>query len=174
MIDRMWNLYQDEKGLSVEEECDQYYRFFDQEVYVPSGWTGTMPNGDKIQSGSKFCDIRSKYKEDDDYQKVLDAYTNGENPTFNYHRFWGEAEIAIANGTYSVLLEEGAFPDIKETLLGDVNGDNKITILDSAMLQQYIRGNENVKMNEENSDINKDGVINVKDLLELKKLLISK
>ena len=174
LIDRMWNLYQDEKGLSVEEECDQYYRFFDQEVYVPSGWTGTMPNGDKIQSGIKFCDIRSKYKEDDDYQKVLDAYTNGENPTFNYHRFWGEAEIAIANGTYSVLLEEGAFPDIKETLLGDVNGDNKITILDSAMLQQYIRGNENVKMNEENSDINKDGVINVKDLLELKKLLISK
>lgn len=103
LLDRMWNLYRDDKGLSAPEKRDQYYRFFEQKVYVPSDWTGTMANGDEIKSGITFMDIRSKYKDDPDYQKVLDAYNKGEDPVFYYHRFWAQCDIAIANGVYSIL-----------------------------------------------------------------------
>ena len=103
LLDRMWTLYRDDKGLSAPEARNDYSRFFNQEVYVPSSWTGKMPNGDVIKSGIKFLDIRSKYKNDPDYQKVLTAYNNGTDPVFNYHRFWAQCDIAIANGVYSIL-----------------------------------------------------------------------
>ncbi len=110
LLDRMWNLYRDDKGLSAPETREDYRRFFEQEVYVPEGWTGTMPNGDVIESGITFLDIRSKYKDDPDYQKLLDAYNSGTAPEFNYHRFWAQCDIAIANGVYSLLFGEGSEP----------------------------------------------------------------
>lgn len=110
LLDRMWNLYKGDRGLSIPEQRNDYSRFFDQEVYVPSGWTGTMPNGDEIKSGVKFIDIRSKYKDDPDFQKVENAYKRGTAPILNYHRFWAQCDIAIANGVYSMLFEEGEEP----------------------------------------------------------------
>ncbi len=106
----MWNLYRDDKGLSAPEKRDDYKRFFEQEVYVPAGWTGTMPNGDAIKTGIKFLDIRSKYKDDPDFQKLQDAYNNGTAPEFKYHRFWAECDVAIANGVYSILFGDGGEP----------------------------------------------------------------
>ncbi|HEY9062100.1 MAG TPA: glycoside hydrolase family 48 protein [Pseudobacteroides sp.] len=103
LLDRMWNMYKDEKGLSAPEARADYSKFFDQTVYVPSGWTGTMPNGDIIKPGIKFIDIRSKYKNDPDWKKVEDAYKSGMAPVFNYHRFWAQCDIALALGTYSLL-----------------------------------------------------------------------
>lgn len=103
LLDRIWNLYRDDKGVAAPESRADYSRFFEQEVYVPEGWTGTMANGDVIKSGVKFIDIRSKYKDDPDYQKVLDAYNNGTDPEFTYHRFWAQCDVAIANGVYSML-----------------------------------------------------------------------
>ncbi|MGB8451425.1 MAG: glycoside hydrolase family 48 protein [Anaerocolumna sp.] len=110
LLDRMWVLYRDDKGLSVPESRSDYSRFFDQEVYVPAGWTGTMPNGDEILNGINFLDIRSKYLDDPDYQKVKDAYDAGEAPVFYYHRFWAQCDIAIANGVYSLLYGDGSEP----------------------------------------------------------------
>ncbi len=110
LLDRMWNLYRDDKGLSAPETRADYSRFFEQDVYVPESWTGTMPNGDVIESGINFLDIRSKYKDDPDYQKVLDAYNSGTAPEFNYHRFWAQCDIALANGVYSILFGEDSEP----------------------------------------------------------------
>ena len=110
LLDRMWNLYKGDKGLTIPEQRNDYSRFFDQEVYVPSGWTGTMPNGDEIKSGVKFIDIRSKYKDDPDFQKVENAYKRGTAPVLTYHRFWAQCDIAIANGVYSMLFEGGGEP----------------------------------------------------------------
>lgn len=110
LLDRIWKLYRDDKGVCVPEKRVDYNRFFEQEVYVPEGWTGTMPNGDEIKHGIKFLDIRSKYKEDPDYQMLEDAYNQGVDPEFSYHRFWAQCDVAIANGLYSILFGEGGEP----------------------------------------------------------------
>ena len=102
LLDGIYANYTDSKGVSVPETRADYSRFNDP-VYVPDGWTGTMPNGDKIQSGSTFLSIRSKYQDDPDWAKVQTALSSGTAPTFNYHRFWAESEVAIAYGLYSKL-----------------------------------------------------------------------
>jgi hypothetical protein len=108
LLDRMWTLFTDTKGLSAPESMDSYNRFFDQEVYIPTGWSGKMANGDVIKPGVKFIDIRSKYKDDPEWAKVESAYKAGKDPSFNYHRFWGQCDIALANATYYLLFSEPA------------------------------------------------------------------
>lgn len=110
LLDRIWTLYRDDKGVAAPESREDYKRFFEQEVYVPEGWTGTMPNGDKIEHGITFLDIRSKYLDDPDYPKLLEAYEKGEAPEFTYHRFWAQCDVAIANGIYSILFSESDDP----------------------------------------------------------------
>ena len=102
LLNSIYENYFDSKGVSAPETREDYSRF-DDPVYIPEGWTGTMPNGDKIQSGSTFLSIRSKYKNDPDWSKVEKCLSNGSVPTFNYHRFWAEAEVAIAYGLHSKL-----------------------------------------------------------------------
>jgi hypothetical protein len=105
LLDRMWNKYKDDKGVSFPETMDTYSQF-NGDVYVPEGWMGSYPNGDVIQHGIKFIDIRSWYKQDPDWPKV-EAYLNGgAAPVFNYHRFWQQADIAISMGTYGILFNE--------------------------------------------------------------------
>lgn len=57
------------------------------------------------------------------------------------------------------------------SLLGDVNGDNKVNIKDYVKLQKHLINNE-IEINTENADINEDEKINVTDLLLLKKNLL--
>jgi hypothetical protein len=91
-----------DKGIAVEESHSEWTRF-NEKVYVPSGWTGTMPNGDPIDSSSTFLSIRSFLRDDPDFGKV-EAYLNGGAvPTITYHRFWAQADIAMAFATYSEL-----------------------------------------------------------------------
>ncbi|RBM11962.1 endoglucanase [Streptomyces sp. PT12] len=93
---------QDGQGISVPEPREDYARFAD-EIYIPAGWSGTMPNGDPIEQGSTFSSIRTFYEDDENWPQV-EAYLNGgEVPTFEYHRFWAQADIAIALATYTHL-----------------------------------------------------------------------
>lgn len=166
VLDGMWNNYQDEIGLSTEEAMTSYDRIFNQDVYIPQGWSGKMPNGDEIKPGIKFIDIRSKYKQDPDYARVKEAVEKGEDPTFRYHRFWAQSEIAIANGTHAVL-----FPDVTPIVTsGDVNGDGEVNQVDFILLRKYLK-NTSITINEANADVNEDGTINVLDLVALKKLI---
>ncbi|WP_244938624.1 glycoside hydrolase family 48 protein [Actinomadura madurae] len=106
LLDALWK-HADAKGVSVEESKADYRRVIDP-VYIPSGWTGTMPNGDPINSSSTFMSIRSFYKSDPDYQRVM-AYANGDSstvPVFTYHRFWAQADIALAMADYGRLFDE--------------------------------------------------------------------
>ncbi|KAJ8950369.1 hypothetical protein NQ314_007906 [Rhamnusium bicolor] len=106
LLDVMWENYQTSKGVSVEEPREDYRRF-NEPVYVPSGWTGKYPNGDTIDSSSTFLSLRSWYKNDPEFHKV-EAYMNGGGavPTFTYHRFWAQADVALAQGAYGLLFNE--------------------------------------------------------------------
>jgi hypothetical protein len=85
----------DSLGVGVVETRADYSRF-NQQIFVPSGWTGRMPNGDPIQSGSTFLSIRSWYRNDPNWSKVQAHLDGGPAPSFTYHRFWAQAGIAIA------------------------------------------------------------------------------
>ncbi len=89
---------------AVPETRADYSRF-DDGVYVPSGWTGTMPNGDAINSSSTFSSLRSLLQSDPNWSKVEAYLKGGAAPVFTYHRFWAQADIALALGSYAELLE---------------------------------------------------------------------
>jgi len=109
LLDRMWNNYYEEDGAgySVVETRSDYTRLFEQEVYVPDGWSGTMSNGDVIEPGIKFIDIRSFYLSDPDFAELEANYKAGTDYKASYHRFWAEADIALANAEYGRLFGDG-------------------------------------------------------------------
>ncbi|MER6273347.1 glycoside hydrolase family 48 protein [Streptomyces sp900105755] len=104
LLDGMWNNYQDSLGIAVPETRADYNRF-DDTVYVPSGWSGKMPNGDAINSSSTFASLRSFYQDDPAWSKIESYLAGGAAPVFTYHRFWAQADIALAMGSYAELLE---------------------------------------------------------------------
>ena len=96
-------LHQDATGITTVETRSDYNRFDDtfnattgQGVFVPAGWTGRMPNGDPINASSTFGSIRSFYTSDPDFPKVQAYLNGGAAPSFTYHRFWAQSEIATA------------------------------------------------------------------------------
>ncbi|MEV6969614.1 glycoside hydrolase family 48 protein [Hamadaea sp. NPDC051192] len=104
----------DSKGVGVPETRSDYNRFDDvynasthQGLYIPSGWTGTMANGDPIASGKSFLDIRSWYKNDPNWSSVQSYLNGGSAPTFTYHRFWAQSDIAMAYADYAALFPTG-------------------------------------------------------------------
>ncbi|GAA2423956.1 glycoside hydrolase family 48 protein [Streptomyces glaucus] len=104
LLDGMWEHHQDDLGIAVPETRADYDRF-DDPVHVPSGWTGTMPNGDVINSSSTFDSIRSFYQDDPAWSKIESYLAGGAAPVFTYHRFWAQVDIATAMGSYAELLE---------------------------------------------------------------------
>ncbi|GLX03786.1 hypothetical protein Misp03_07130 [Microbispora sp. NBRC 16548] len=106
LLDGIWKNDQDAKGVSVAETKTDYNRL-DDPIYVPSGWTGKMPNGDPINSNSTFISIRSWYKNDPDWPKVQSYLNGGSAPVFHYHRFWAQTDVATALGQYGLLFPNG-------------------------------------------------------------------
>ena len=65
------------------------------------------------------------------------------------------------------------FEPNKETLLGDVNGDGEITIVDSTILQKYIVGQTTLDDETLNvADENKDGAVTVVDATLIQKFVV--
>lgn len=183
LVNRAWyNYYCEEgKGVVTEESRADYSRFFTQEVYVPAGWSGTMPNGDKIQPGIKFIDIRSKYRQDPDYQKVYDAYQRGEAPVLNYHRFWHEVDLAIAMGVLATYFPEMKYDnkpitgDITNPVLyGDVNDDGLVDSLDVTILKRIVLRKYTGSYNAEAADVNADKALDSFDVTILKGFVLRK
>jgi chitodextrinase len=98
--------FADTKGIAVPETRTDYSRFNDP-VFVPSGWSGKMPNGDPIAPGATFLSIRSWYKNDPSFPKVQAYLNGGAAPSFTYHRFWAQADIAMAYAVYGELVAGG-------------------------------------------------------------------
>jgi len=124
LLDRLL-LLKETKGITVCETREDYNRFDDvwtsanqTGLYVPSSFTGTMPNGDQVHAGSTFLSIRSFYNTDQTPTctggpgsgiAAINAYMAGTGPApqFRYHRFWAQADIAMALADYGSLFPNG-------------------------------------------------------------------
>lgn len=103
LLDAMWATpNQDTRGLSVAETRADYNRF-DDPVYVPSSFSGDMTNGDLINSSSTFIGLRSWYRSDPAFASVQTYLNGGAVPSFRYHRFWAQADAAMAMAEYGRL-----------------------------------------------------------------------
>ncbi|MFK3985646.1 glycoside hydrolase family 48 protein [Micromonospora sp. NPDC050397] len=113
LIDAMY-AHAGPKGITTTETRADYQRFDDvynastgQGLYLPANWRGEMPNGDAIAPGKSFVDIRSFYRNDPDWPKVQAYLDGGPAPTFNYHRFWAQSDIAMAFADFGNLFPNG-------------------------------------------------------------------
>lgn len=172
IVDTVWTIYRTDKGVMAPETRGDFHRFFSQEIYVPSGWSGKMPNGDEIKPGVKFIDIRSKYKDDPMYDTIRRAYEAGEDPEVYFHRYWAQVDYALAISR----LEE-YFPDLKyrntmedkddddggDVLLGDINSDGVIDTIDATLLSRLVLEIRVNNANRKAADINQDGEIDTLD-----------
>ena len=109
ILDRMWDKHYEPngKGVAVEESRGDFRRFFEQEVSIPAGWSGRMANDDPIVPGVKFIDLRTKYLDDPDWPALAQSYLDGTDYKKAYHRFWAQAEIALANAEYGRFFDTG-------------------------------------------------------------------
>jgi len=104
LLDAMWAApNQDSRGISVAEPRRDFNRF-DDPVYVPPGFTGTMANGNPINSSSTFVSLRSWYTADPGWAQVQSYLGGGPVPSFRYHRFWAQADIALAMADFGRLV----------------------------------------------------------------------
>ncbi len=102
------------RGIVVNETRNDYNRFDDvwnsssqTGLYIPPGFSGTMPSGAPINSSSTFMSIRPFYAQDPAWGPVQAYMNGGSAPTFRYHRFWAQADIAMAFADYGSLFPAG-------------------------------------------------------------------
>ena len=105
MIDYQWATCRDDIGLTMVDTNGNLTRFFEESVYVPTSYSGTMPNGDKIENGATFFSLRTSYENDPDYARLKEGYDSGNvgDVTWTYHRFWHEGDALMANGVMATL-----------------------------------------------------------------------
>ncbi|HJP76433.1 MAG TPA: glycoside hydrolase family 48 protein [Pseudonocardiaceae bacterium] len=111
IIDVIHQFYGDSLGYSAPETRTDYSNFTSafntsnyEGVYIPSGWSGTYPGAGTISSADNtFLSIRPWYTSVADYPLVQNYLNGGSAPTFNYHRFWAESDIATAFDTFADL-----------------------------------------------------------------------
>jgi hypothetical protein len=103
LLQDIWALDRDSIGVSAPETGTTYNQITTP-IFIPSGWTGTMPNGDPINSDSTFLSIRTQYEKDPEYP-VVAAYAAGTGPApvFKFHRFWAQTDAATAYAVYYLL-----------------------------------------------------------------------
>ena len=124
LLDREWNKYRDDIGLGVSDHNTNLTRLWETKLVLPNGqrangqgkvlakgdYSGKMPNGDLIQDGVAFVDIRSNYKSDPMYQEAEKYYQQDGNTDgyyFTLHRFWHAGDIMMALGTMAEV-----YPDL--------------------------------------------------------------
>lgn len=181
LLDRAWNFNRDDLGIAGIERNGSLSRIFTQEVYIPSSYSGTMPNGDKLENGATFASIRSNYKLNERFQNLEAHYNaNGSTDSFEYylHRFWHAGDYLMALGTMSILFPD-AVPDVDsdvdpdpETTWGDVHIDGVVDGKDLVKLAQAISKLTSLKEQEAlNADVQYDSTIDGKDLVKLSQYL---
>jgi len=118
IIDTVHKFYADSLGFSAPETRTDYSNFTSaynnttaEGVYIPSGWTGKYPGGIPLSSSTNtFLSIRPWYIGDPQWSKVQAYLNGGSAPSFNYHRFWAEVDVATAFESFAQLFPTVAPP----------------------------------------------------------------
>jgi hypothetical protein len=120
IIDVIHQFYGDSLGFSAPEARKDYNNFTSafnttnfEGLFIPSGWTGSYPSLGSTQMTSAdntFLSIRPWYTSVANYPEVQNYLNTGTVPSFNYHRFWAEADIATAFDSFAFLFPSVAPP----------------------------------------------------------------
>ncbi len=161
LMSAQWNTARDEVGIAYEDHNDSLKRMFEQEVYIPNGFDGEMPDGSPLKPKVTFADMRQSYAKDEMFQeckKVYEATGETHDYTYKLHRFWHMGDALMTTGTMALLYPEvtpinGVEPtdpseDPQTTtttgqqsgdrLWGDANLDQKVTVADATAILQSI------------------------------------
>ncbi len=194
LLSAQWDNARDDIGISYTETNGSLKRVFEQKVYIPSTYSGTMPDGSKLlpcndkndESSwpNTFSSIRTNYEKDPMYQDLkayYDANGNTDGWEFKLHRFWHAGDAVMSYGTMALLYpdvkpmgaEEDTSEDLKVTLWGDADVDGKVGISDVVKVMMYVANKEANPITPQgliNADVyeNGDGVF-VSDALSIQK-----
>ena len=80
--------------------------------------------------------------------------------------------LAGGSQEFSLIISGIGSYEIPDPIVGDVNSDGKLNILDVTMLINYIIGNDPEGFNPDLADVNEDGAINVADVTALINLIL--
>jgi hypothetical protein len=126
LLTAQYNEGRDDIGITFTDCNPSLKRVFEEKVYIPSYYKGTMPDGSKLESGATFSSIRGKYADDKMYQDAEKYYkgqgtdNNGDGVVdikdfqFQYHRFWHAGDAIMSYGTMALLYPD-VTPDIPTT-----------------------------------------------------------
>ncbi|MBW5449426.1 cellulose 1,4-beta-cellobiosidase [Cohnella sp. CFH 77786] len=128
LLNVAWN-FNDGVGIAADEQRADYFRYFTKELYFPSGWSGTYGQGNTIPGSGgvasdpakggngvyiSYPELRPKITQDPKWSYLTNLYNSSWNPTtqkwtngvptFKYHRFWAQVDIATAYAEYERLL----------------------------------------------------------------------
>jgi hypothetical protein len=102
LLNDLWGV-RDSIGVSTPETRTDYSNF-NEPVFIPAGWTGTNAQGATLNSSLTFLTERPKYTSDPSFPKVQTYLNGGAAPTFNYHRFWAQSDVAMAFADADIFL----------------------------------------------------------------------
>ena len=165
ILDYQWEDCRDEIGLTVVDVNSNLTRFFEQTVWIPNNYNGTMPNGDTLANGATFHSIRTMYDTDPDYERLkadYDADGATTDTIFYYHRFWHEGDALIANGVMATLFpnmtpDNSDTPDtpdkdleLKDKTVEVAVGDTKTIGVSTGTVTSWVSADDSIATVDEN------------------------
>ena len=186
LLSTQWNLGRDEIGIAFEDHNGNLKRIFEEKVYIPANYHGTMPDGSKLENGATFSSIRESYANDPMYQAAkaeYDATKSTDGYYYKLHRFWHHGDALMSYGSMALL-----YPDVKplntedpqpstgdttgstddttgstdnkDILWGDANVDNEVNVSDAVLIMQTLSNPDEYKLSEQgrlNADVVDNG-----------------
>ena len=184
LLTAQYNLGRDDIGIAFKDHNGSLDRLFTQEVYIPSSYKGTMPDGSKLEKGATFSSIRESYKKDKMYQECESYYkgegkdNNGDGKVdvndFEYylHRFWHHGDAIMAYGEMALLYPDvepydvidptdtESESEVKMTKWGDANLDKQVNIADAVLVMQVATNPDKYAVGKSSLSIKPEGQAN--------------
>ena len=179
LLSTQWNLGRDEIGIAFEDHNGNLKRIFEEEVYIPANYHGTMPDGSKLENGATFSTIRESYANDPMYQAAkaeYDATKSTDGYYYKLHRFWHHGDALMSYGSMALLYPEvkpldtenpdqpttddKSDADKDKILWGDANVDSEVTLADAVLIMQSLSNPDTYSLTDQgklNADVVDNG-----------------